>query len=45
MKIFFRDEESLTTYMCAVNPLVLSERLLGSSYTLLKYFSLWAKQA
>lgn len=44
-KDLFRDKESLTTYVCAVNPVVLSERLLGSSYMLLKYFSLWAKQA
>lgn len=44
-KIFFKDKESLTTYVCAANPLVLSERLLGSSYMLLKYFSLCIKQA
>ena len=44
-KDLFRDKESSTTYGCAMNPLVLSERLLGSRYMLLKYFSLWAKQA
>lgn len=43
-KIFLKDKESLTTYVCAENPLVLSERLLGSSYMLLKYFSLCVKQ-
>lgn len=44
-KIFFKDKESLTTYVYAANPLVLSERLLGSSYMLLKYFSLCVKKS